>query len=63
MGKSQELLLHEAFAYHIAVRFRCGATTQEFEDKLAEAHVDALLYFAHQIQCKLEARPPAGRMQ
>ena len=61
MAKSQDFLLDELFRYYVAVRFRCGEVTiLEFEEKLGTRHVDALLHFAHQIQCKLEARGAAA---
>lgn len=62
MAKSQNLLLQEAFAYHIAIHFRCGdATIREFEEKLKPANVAALRNFANQIQCKLQARGAGAR--
>lgn len=57
MDRTEYLLLHEAFAYEVAVRFGCGQPTiREFEARLSPAHVDALLGFAAKLQYKLDAR-------
>jgi len=77
VAKSQNLLLQEAFAYHIAIHFRCGDATirefeeklkpanvaalRNFEEKLKPANVAALRNFANQIQCKLQARGAGAR--
>lgn len=64
MDRNYYLLLHEVFAYEVAVQIGCGnPTIKEFDARLNEKHVDALLHFAAQLQCKLEARVaavPAG---
>jgi hypothetical protein len=56
MARPHGVLLQEAFSFHCAIALKCGQVADECAAGLSDAHVDALLYFASEIQTIVERR-------